>query len=585
LSDEGHTYQLKPLHAWAFKSAIARHRRLYYVSYGKKALLYFDIDLHYAWQRLTDGQGAQKLLSTLIPPLFWCASSRGGNGYLKVDLQGEDYDKANSVFSRLQTDLQLYLAHHKNMSDFEIKGKIGYLNDKNEYQWAQYGKLPIHSADWNFTRLAEFKSKETVRLRHLMPLCDVLEANIPQSVLTQHNEYKKSLGDEPINKGKYILVTPAIEQTLLEKHGEGWTYAFVNIREDSTGDVWIDRRYFNKENNDDTRHFNQPACNTNLVQGHQQPGSDRQGESSKGITEIGKECGRHDQRDFHDGQAVASQRILINLDFSDLMDELDAFKRQKEALFRYARYLKRVPTQEEAMQLIRDYCLYSGQWDENLSQREARVRSILKFIACTFDPSKCANGSVNVGKYDEWVRKQFPNGLIGGKSKYLTEDGEIVEGCQGIHVSAKFISVFLNVVEFGLLIEKNQDNTLPHNRAKELWESLYVKGLIAVKFCARKWAVCREEMVKHGIIKITNRDYHPGKAMEWAVGLYFPFLGLWKCPKPVSLPMSIFQRNNNLKKEKEEHNTWLQLQPRELPHLRLRKLSRPPPETVLSFCQ
>ena len=86
------------------------------------------------------------------------------------------------------------------------------------------------------------------------------------------------------------------------------------------------------------------------------------------------------------------------------MDEPDAFKRQKEALFRYARYLKRVPTFSEAMQLLHDHHVYSGQWDENLAQRKARVKSILNFIARTFDPSKCAKGSVNVGKYDAWAK-------------------------------------------------------------------------------------------------------------------------------------------------------------------------------------
>jgi len=39
----------------------------------------------------------------------------------------------------------------------------------------------------------------------------------------------------------------------------------------------------------------------------------------------------------------------VNLDFSDLIDEPDPFKRQKEALFRYARYLKRVPTLKEGV--------------------------------------------------------------------------------------------------------------------------------------------------------------------------------------------------------------------------------------------
>src|SRR6185369_14430460 len=121
-----------------------------------------------------------------------------------------------------------------------------------------------------------------------------------------------------------------------------------------------------------------------------------------------------------------------------------------------------------------------------------RVSSILKWIANTFDASKCANGSVNVGKYDEWAKKRFPNGLVGGKRRLLTEEGEIIEVNQNLHVSASFIACFMAVAEFALLTDKNQDGTLPHRRAEQLWESLFVKGLLAVRFCARKWAACRE---------------------------------------------------------------------------------------------
>ena len=97
------------------------------------------------------------------------------------------------------------------------------------------------------------------------------------------------------------------------------------------------------------------------------------------------------------------------------------------------------------------------------------------------------------------------------------------------------IAVFLSVCEFALLIDKNQDNTVPHKRAKEIWDSLYARGLISVPFCARKWATCRDEMVRYGIIQITNRNFGPGKAMEWALGPHFPFLGIWKREKQPSL--------------------------------------------------
>ncbi len=118
---------------------------------------------------------------------------------------------------------------------------------------------------------------------------------------------------------------------------------------------------------------------------------------------------------------------------------------------RLARHLKRVPTPEEALRLLHDHRLYSGSWDANLARRKARVRSILKFIAKSFDASKCANGTVNVGKYDAWAWKHFPCGLRGRKRKIMTEDGQVVEIDNGVHVGPEFIAVVLAVCEFALI--------------------------------------------------------------------------------------------------------------------------------------
>jgi hypothetical protein len=152
--------------------------------------------------------------------------------------------------------------------------------------------------------------------------------------------------------------------------------------------------------------------------------------------------------------------IKLNLDCSELMNEPDSFKRQKEALFRLSRYLKRVPTLDEALALLKQHHLFSGTWDEHEDKRRTRVTSILDFIAKTFDASKIARGSVNIGKYDEWAKKKFPKGLTGRKKRYLNEDGKIVVGCHRSCVGPKFISVFMSIAEFGLLTDKNSDDSL-----------------------------------------------------------------------------------------------------------------------------
>jgi hypothetical protein len=543
---EGYRFKLKLLQDWAIEDAINKKRRIYYVSYGRYALLYLDIDLHYDWQKASDGQQAQQLLGKLMPPVFWAASSRGSNGYLKVDLQREDYETTNKLFDRLQDDLQLYLAHHKNLADFEIKGKIGFVNE-GEYQWAQYGKLPLHCAHWNFPRLEEFKAKPTVSLRNVKFLCNTIEAAIPRSVLAEHKAYKKSLGDRPFFKGDWFLVTPAIEKAILEEHGEAWQ-CMHETTEDRDGNVWIHRECYRPGELPLTgREWREMLARRRLSAADEQ---------EKPPEAIVKPPQTPSPEQTHKAVTLP---LKLNIKLVDLASEPDSFKRQKEALMRFARYLKRVPTVEEALKYLRQEKLFTGSWEENQSRRSRRVHDILNFIAQTFDAGKCAQGSVNVGKYDQWARTQFPNGLIGKTRSSMDENGHITDG-QRIHVSAGFIAAFMAIAEFGLVTDKNQDDSLPHHRAEELWQALYAKELISVPFCARKWAVCREAMVRLGIVAILDRDYHSGKAMKWAVGTYFPFLGLWKTLKvPSLLGSGCFRKRS--KRREQKHNTLLLQRP------------------------
>ena len=284
------------------------------------------------------------------------------------------------------------------------------------------------------------------------------------------------------------------------------------------------------------------------------------------------------------GQAPPPRKLpsKLNVKLADLANEPDSFVRQKEALYRLARYLKRVPSQGEALRYLRQERLDTPPWDQHLARRKARVASILKFIGLTFDPARCARGSVNVGKYDAWAEKKFPRGLIARGRKGLDEYGGILDG-QGIHVGPRFIAAFVAVCEFALLIDRNRDGSLPHRRAEELWEALHAKGLIPVAFCARKWAACRDELERHGIVCVTDREYGPGKAMKWDLGSYFPGLGLWKGQRqrsPVgggSLPEGRRTRGEG------RHNTWLRKQsPRTGPGVGLMP-ARPPPGVGLAL--
>ena len=369
----------------------------------------------------------------------------------------------------------------------------------------------------------------------------------------RYQETKKSKGDQPRTDGKRFLVAPEMEWALLAKYGEAWRSHF--IWEGTEEATWLPLKYY--------RHGDIPLTELAIR------------EEQKQTQSTGPLYQQPEPSPFLE-QAVKAPKVplKINIHLLDLASEPDSFERQKEALFRYARYLKRVPTVEEGLHYIRDQRLFTGSWDENLARRTTRVSSVLKWIANTFDACKCATGSVNVGKFDEWAFKKFPRGLIGGKQKYLHESGEVIEVCQHIHVSTSFIACFMAVAEFTLLIDKNHDNTFPHDRAEQLWNALNAKGLITVRFCARKWAVCREELVRYGIVRITNRDYHRGKAMEWDVGTFFPGLGLWKGKKyrgTGCLP------TEGRRTREEEHNTWLRQQPHEVGAFAGLLRSRPPP--------
>ena len=158
------------MHEWAFKTSIAEHRKLYYVSFGQTALLYFDIDLHNAWQTEEQGQEAMRIIEALLcdwfgrSVLFWIKSTRGFNGYLKVDRQWMSPKTANALFARLQHAVELFLAYRNILADFEIKGTFGFM-ENGEYQWGNYGKLPIHDRDWSFPKLHEFAEKPTVQAK------------------------------------------------------------------------------------------------------------------------------------------------------------------------------------------------------------------------------------------------------------------------------------------------------------------------------------------------------------------------------------------------------------------------------------
>jgi len=544
--EDGWKFVLRPLRSWAFEQAIERHRKIFYVSYGRSILLYFDVDLHRVFQRIADGVAAVDEINRTKLPIYWIDSTRGFNGYLKVELSDCSFDEANRIVDRLQNALRRALALAGNLADFEIKGKVGYLKE-GQYDWSQYGKLPIHNDKWSWSELKKFADMRTVSIRTLDKLAAYIEANVPQLVLDDQEDYKKTLRCQPRIENGYCLLTDELKADL-ESRGVFRDAMFEAVPEGEWGDRvwWIPVEFL------------QRTAALEITSNEL--------ESAEPMTK--------------DSSATSSAIPAVKAKINDLLSEPDSFARQHEALRRFARALKRVPTLEEALDYIRDNGLFTGTWDDNFNRRRGRVSETLEYIGRTFDSAKCSKGSVNVGKYDAWAKKKFPHGIVSDKKRWLTPDGEIIEINHQIHVGPKFIAVFAAVCEFGLLVDKNEDESLPHRRAKEIWNTLYAKKLVPVPFDDRKWAVCREELVERNIIRITDRLFGPGKAMRWAIGRFFPQLGLWKRVKHPSLLEAVDLSDFLEKKTNgttEEHNTLLQQQPIDFDHRANILGSRSPP--------
>lgn len=224
-------------------------------------------------------------------------------------------------------------------------------------------------------------------------------------------------------------------------------------------------------------------------------------------------------------------------------DNPNSFERQHEAMLEFCRRAGRVVSNQEALEYIKKNHLYTGEWNDNLGHRRARVRWILKRIAETFDPAKCRGfgqdgqgradvtdcpgiDEVRIGKYHRWAQTHI--GTIKGRQRQdLSEYGEVVVRESRHVVRWQFASVFLSIVDFCLNVSPNDDGSLPQVRAQEIWSRCYDNGQTSVPFSDKKWAICRDWLERQGIIKVLDRNWHRGKAMRWAVLDSFDRLPDW----------------------------------------------------------
>jgi hypothetical protein len=240
-------------------------------------------------------------------------------------------------------------------------------------------------------------------------------------------------------------------------------------------------------------------------------------------------------------------------------DEKDSFKRQREALLLFCRRNRRVVTVDEALTFIHQNKLFSGRWEDNYSRRRSRVESILHYISQTFNPAQCqgVHYDIKVGKYDAWAKRHCPNGWRPPSRHRVDEYGIVTEIKDRTVADWHFVSIFLSVVEYCLICNKNTDNSLPHVRAEELWNLLEERGIINVSFCPRKWKIVRDELERRQLITV-NHVWHRDQAMCWEVGLYFPGLESWKGIKVRGLLEAGSLEELLGRGGEEVHNTYLQ---------------------------
>lgn len=552
---DGWKFVLRQFQSWMF-SPDNLGRKLYYTSGGRIAILYLDGDTHLAFQSPEDGLAAQAIIEEefrsrlgITPPFL--GSERGRNGYLKVDVGHAEPEEANQVFDELQEAIRLLFAKHGNLADFEIKGTLTWLDKAGTLHAGRYGKLPTSSPDWTYRWQHNFMRTRPITLEQVKDFISQIKASVTEEDVRRHE-----LARHNAFVSHYLPLGPEQEAKLAREFGSWWV---EETMENYRSQKWIARTALTERMIDKLWRDYEPEIISAEREEDAEPVAAEANNPSTVTTPV----------------AGCSQKAL-----DEIKNEPDSLKRQHEALMMLARRLKRVPTLDEALAFIKLEGLFTGSWQQNARRRKARVKGILRFITRTFNAAKCKNGSVNVGKYTDWAAKKFPNGIVGGMRKCLTLEGDVYEVQQRISVSPQFIAVFMAVCEHALIQDKNGNDAFPHERAKKLWETLYAKRCISVKFCGRKWAICREAMVRYGIVKITDRNYCHGKAMKWNVGDYFPFLGGWKTPKQPSLLPAVdlveFLREKNNVRDR-EHNTLLHQQCPKMTSLGLLQPSRPPP--------
>lgn len=196
--------------------------------------------------------------------------------------------------------------------------------------------------------------------------------------------------------------------------------------------------------------------------------------------------------------------------------EPNSFNRQREALLRYSRQLRRVPSVDEAMQHIRDHGLFSGDWTDNLGKRRSRVSRILDYLARTFDPSKAQGLVGGNGICDS----EFLRQLKRSKNQFPTQFylGRVL-------VSAQDVAVMRYLAWYKIVYAPNVDKTVPRESHKALWNKMHEEKKVRTRFNKKRWQYIRQAMESAKEINVFDPNYGRGEAMKWRLDSQFHHAG------------------------------------------------------------
>lgn len=437
-----------------------QHGRIMYYTSGRNglALMYLDIDAHHPWQK--DEGKAKAVLQRLFPGAFFRASKRGQNGYLKV--RYNSMEEFNATAAYLQQVLKRLFLHLGILCDIEVKGTIT-CNGKS----GLLAKLPFRNTYPCYMRdETDCWNYHQLRKFKACPLANVARINVVAQRLDGRLDAEK------------IQNTANFKKSLAEQVANA---AAPQPEHKATASIPV------------------PS------QAAPPPTAEKP------------------ERALRPVRAACIESTNANGDLDG-----DAFARNHKDIKPFVRgfygQTRRFPTTDETLDWLHQHGCYSGNWYDNEAKRARRVGQILHFTQQTFDPGKLTTGQhqavcLNVDRFAWWVRQHFGAGIaieVADCSRF--DPVTMTAPVSDLFVPARFIQTFLAVAEVCLRDDPLEDKAVPTNRIKKLWAM--VEG--GANWNQRYYQIVRDRLDRMGVISITDRDHHPGKAWRWETGEDFP---------------------------------------------------------------